>query len=61
MEGAVIEAQVSKGVLRPMFHCGPFEGGLAQPGGSPGEAQLLVLVHRLGGKYTGKKNQILIN
>ena len=24
----------SKGVLRPMFYCGPFEGGLAQPGGS---------------------------
>ena len=51
----------TKGVLRPMFHCGPFEGGLAQPGGSPGEAQLLVLVHRLGGKYAGKLNQILIN
>ena len=55
--------QSVKGVLRPMFHCGPFEGGLAQPGESPGEARLLVLVlvHRLGKKYTGKKNQILIN
>ena len=42
-----------------MFYCGQFEGGLAQPGGSPGEARLLVLVHRLGGKCTGKKNPFL--